>query len=76
MCGKYGLTPLHNSITVIPMKLRPWMDLTGIDFNTRQTIKEAMQRDICDGVKTGFEPYSENGEIMFAHKWLLWIARK
>lgn len=76
LAEKFNMKVEHCSVVTIPMKLGAWMDLTDVLPDKRELITSAMQRDMNGGEKTGFEPYLVNGEIMFDHKWVLYMCRK
>lgn len=76
LADKYGFTVLYKSLTVIPMDLNSWMNLTKTPQGIKDKITADMLADINGGKKTGFEPYLKNDKIMFNHKWGLLICRK
>lgn len=76
LAEKYYCTVEYSSVTVIPMKLLSWLELTDTPLNIREKIVCDMQNEIGGKLKTGFFPYMENGELMFDHQWLLMIIRK
>ena len=62
--------------TLIPVKLKSWMELTDTPEEIQEKIVELMKNDMSGGSKTGFSPYIEESQIMFHHRWLLLIGRK
>ncbi len=66
----------HCEMIRMPVKLNDWMELTKTPEEARGQIVSAMENDILGGEKTGFEPYANEGGIMFDHLWLQIVARK
>ncbi len=62
--------------TKIPVSLYEWMKLTGTPAKIQNEIKKKITEDINLGLKTGFCPYVENGNIFFHQRWLLTIGKK
>ena len=60
----------------MPVSLKAWMGLTNVSDETREKITQAMKADINGGEKTGFEPYLEDEQIYFNHRWMLFICTK
>lgn len=71
-----GMITEYCETTFILVKLSSWMELTCVPENTKDIIISAMKADILGGAKTGFEPYEQDGEIMFNHRWIQIIAKK
>ena len=70
-----GVVKDHTYLTRIPVKLSAWLDLTGVQGDIRAKIVSAMKDDIAGIKETGFEPYEQDGEIMFDHRWFLYIGK-
>lgn len=70
-----GVVKDHTYLTRIPVKLSAWLDLTGVRGDTRAKIVSAMKDDIAGIKETGFEPYKQGDEIMFDHRWYLYIGK-
>ena len=62
--------------TLIPVKLKNWMELTDTPENIQEEITELMKNDLAGGERTGFSPYIQDSQIMFQHRWLLLIGVK
>lgn len=62
--------------TLVPVNLQSWMDLTNTPENIQKEIIGKMENDLNGGDKTGFYPYSKEGQIYFDHRWLLLIGKK
>ena len=62
--------------TLIPVKLKNWMELTDTSENIQKEITELMKNDLAGGERTGFSPYIQDSQIMFHHRWLLLIGVK
>lgn len=75
LAERYSLTKEFTYLTEIPVKLSAWLDLTGVQGATREIIATAMTDDFAGKMKTGFCPYVQNGEIMFNHRWYLYIGK-
>ena len=61
--------------TLVPVNLQSWMDLTNTPENIQKEIIGKMENDLNGGDKTGFYPYSKEGQIYFDHRWLLLIGK-
>ena len=70
-----GVVKDYTYLTRIPVKLSAWLDLTGVRGDARNKIVSAMKDDIAGITQTGFEPYKQDGEIMFDHRWFLYIGK-
>ena len=70
-----GVVKDFTYLTRIPVKLSAWLDLTGVRGDTRDKIVSAMKDDIAGITQTGFEPYKQDDEIMFDHRWFLYIGK-
>ena len=70
-----GVVKDFTYLTRIPVKLSAWLDLTGVRGDTRDKIVSAMKDDIAGITQTGFEPYKQDNEIMFDHRWFLYIGK-
>lgn len=62
--------------TLVPVKLKSWMELTDTPEELQNEIVDLMKNDLAGGEKTGFSPYMKGTEIMFDHRWLLLIGIK
>ena len=62
--------------TLVPVKLKSWMELTDTPEDTRRKITDLMKADLSEGRKTGFSPYIKDSQIMFDHRWLLLVGTK
>ena len=62
--------------TLVPVKLKSWMELTDTPEELQKEIVDLMKNDLAGGEKTGFSPYMKGTEIMFDHRWLLLIGIK
>lgn len=62
--------------TLVPVKLKSWMELTDTPKEVQEKIIELMKNDLSGDIKTGFSPYVKEGEIMFDHRWLLLIGER
>ena len=56
-------------VVKIPVNLSSWMKLTNVQLDINKKITFDMNNELNGGEKTGFEPYLENGEIMFVQHW-------
>jgi ubiquinone/menaquinone biosynthesis C-methylase UbiE len=63
-------------LTLVPVNLQSWMNLTDTPSDVQKEIISLMQDDLSGGSKTGFFPYLQDGQIMFDHRWLLLIGIK
>ena len=70
-----GVVKDYTYLTRIPVKLSAWLDLTGVRGDARNKIVSAMKDDIAGITQTGFEPYKQDDEIMFDHRWFLYIGK-
>ncbi len=70
-----GVVKDYTYLTRIPVKLSAWLDLTGVCGDARNKIVSAMKDDIAGITQTGFEPYKQDDEIMFDHRWYLYIGK-
>ena len=75
LAARCGVVKDYTYLTRIPVKLAAWLDLTGVQGDTRAKIVSAMKDDIAGITQTGFEPYKQDGEIMFDHRWYLYIGK-
>ena len=62
--------------TLVPVKLKSWMELTDTPEELQNEIVDLMKNDLAGGEKAGFSPYMKGTEIMFDHRWLLLIGIK
>lgn len=62
--------------TLVPVNLQNWMNLTNTPQNIQKEIICKMETELNGGDKTGFYPYSKEGQIYFDHRWLLLIGKK
>lgn len=76
LADQNGFIIEYSKINFIPIKLTSWMELTNVPEDKKIVISSAMLEDIEGGTKTGFEPYEQDGQIMFNHRWFQMIARK
>ncbi len=57
--------------------LESWMKMTATPEHNREIIRHAIRTELNGGEKTGFSPFAEeNGQIKFAHRWMLIIGTK
>jgi SAM-dependent methyltransferase len=56
--------------------LQEWMDLTHTSPAARDTILQAMERELAGGPLTGMQPFRQDGELRFRHQWLMLVGRK
>ena len=71
-----GFALRTEEVTLVPVVLQSWMDLTNTPEQTQQEIITLMREDIAGGRKTGFMPYEKDGRLGFDHRWLLLIGEK
>ncbi len=62
--------------TLVPVNLKSWMELTATPKDVQEKILVLMKEDLSGGSKTGFSPYIKDGQIMFDHRWRLFIGIK
>ena len=71
-----GLQVEQCETTEMQQRLKSWLALTKTPEPVQREITERMKSELAGKEKTGFSPYTENGEICFHQKWLLLIGRK
>ena len=74
LAEKNGFSREFTFLTKIPVRLSAWLDLTCTPREIREEIVGAMEREIGGGSRTGFEPYAKDGEILFDHRWFMYIG--
>lgn len=67
---------IHEEMTLVPVNLQNWMDLTDTPTDIQRKIIERMNVDLSGGAKTGFNPYIKDEQIWFDHRWLLLVGIK
>ncbi len=67
---------IHEEMTLVPVNLQKWMDLTDTPADIQEKIIERMNEDLSGGAKTGFNPYIKDEQIWFDHRWLLLVGIK
>lgn len=67
---------IHEEMTLVPVNLQKWMDLTDTPTDVQEKIIGRMNTDLSGGAKTGFHPYIKDGHIWFDHRWLLLVGIK
>ena len=55
----------------VEVALDPWLDLTSTPDSTRQTIIQALEREIEGGPPTGMRPRERGGRLSFVQTWAL-----
>ena len=63
-------------VTLVPVNLQSWLDLTGTPSDVRKQIISLMNAELEGGNKTGFYPYKKGYDTFFDHRWLLLIGVK
>lgn len=63
-------------MTLVPVSLKSWLGLTDTPEAVQKEITDLMKAELAGGRKTGFSPYDQGSQIMFAHRWLLLIGVK
>ena len=61
----------HWSVREVEVNLDPWFDLTRSLVSTRQTISEALRRELDGGPATGMRPRQRRGRLSFLQTWAL-----
>ena len=67
---------IFEEMTLVPVNLQKWMDLTDTPTDVQEKIIERMDADLSGGAKTGFNPYIKDEQIWFDHRWLLLVGIK
>ena len=74
LAERFGIVREFTYCTEIPVKLADWLKLTGVQGREREKIVSAMVQEIDGGRRTGFGPYRKDGEILFNHRWFLYVG--
>ena len=69
-----GCSLQTEEVTLVPVNLQSWMNLTDTPMATQATITALFRAELEGGKKTGFFPYEKDGQIFFDHRWLLLIG--
>ena len=56
--------------------LSDWLDLTDTPEEARREVTQALEADLIGGPITGMMPYTEKGQLMFQHKWVMLVGGK
>jgi ubiquinone/menaquinone biosynthesis C-methylase UbiE len=75
MCGT-GLDLVRVAPRDIEVDLDRWLDLTRTATAARETIREALMRDVQGLKATGMRPYIREQELRFLHAWLMVVGVK
>lgn len=67
---------IFEEMTLVPVNLQKWMDLTDTPTDVQEKIIGRMDADLSGGAKTGFNPYIKDEQIWFDHRWLLLVGIK
>jgi ubiquinone/menaquinone biosynthesis C-methylase UbiE len=71
-----GLNLVHTAPRDVEVHLERWLDFTHTAPEARQTIRQALTRDL-QGLKTsGMRPYWREQELNFLHAWLIAVGVK
>ncbi len=73
---KHGYAVAKREATTIPVSLNAWLALTNTPDPIGKEIENLMNDEICGGKPTGFRPYTQDGEIYFEQRWVLFIGKK
>jgi ubiquinone/menaquinone biosynthesis C-methylase UbiE len=71
-----GLDPVRTVPRDVEVHLDRWLDLTNAAPEARQTIREALTRDLQGLETTGMRPYVRDQELKFLHAWLILVGVK
>lgn len=71
-----GLDLQTEEMTLVPVDLRDWLDLTDTPTGIREDIILKMTAELDGKGSTGFYPYIRDGRIFFDHRWILLIGIK
>ena len=52
-------------MTLVPVNLKSWMNLTDTPEDVQKEITNLMQADLAGGSKTGFMPYIKDNQIIY-----------
>ena len=56
--------------------LSDWLDLTDTPEEARREVTRALEAELEGGPVTGMMPYTEKGQVMFQHMWVMLVGGK
>ncbi|MCL2547360.1 MAG: methyltransferase domain-containing protein [Oscillospiraceae bacterium] len=73
---KHDYTVTKQEATRIPVALSEWLSNTDTPNDVGQEIENMLNAELQNGNLTGFRPYSQDGQIFFEQRWVLFIGQK
>ena len=69
-----GLSILRFDSRDINVDFGLWVEMTGTDPQTRNTINSELEQEVRGGAKTGMRPFMQDGKLKFRHTWCVAIG--
>jgi ubiquinone/menaquinone biosynthesis C-methylase UbiE len=69
-----GLSILRFDSRDIDVDFGLWVEMTGTDPQTRNTISSELDKELKGGEKTGMRPFMQDGKLKFRHTWCVAIG--